>query len=80
MGQATSAGRRADDVQRRDREILRLMAAGLKDRAVARALGISERTVIRRIQELMTTLDATTRFQAGVRAHDAGWLSADPPA
>ncbi|MFE9401096.1 hypothetical protein ACFYNY_04880 [Streptomyces sp. NPDC006530] len=56
------------------------MAAGFKDRAVARALGISERIVIRRIQELMATLDATTRFQAGVRARDAGWLSADPSA
>ncbi|MEU9198405.1 helix-turn-helix transcriptional regulator [Streptomyces hundungensis] len=82
---ATQLGPMGDTVQRpvslgaRDQAILRLMAAGIKDRAIARALGISERTVLRRIQQLMTDLDATTRFQAGVRALAAGWLGTTTP-
>ncbi len=59
----------------RDREVLTLLAAGLKDRAIARALGITERTVGRRVNELMRRLDADTRFRAGIRAVQRGWIS-----
>lgn len=61
----------------RDRHLLSLLAAGMKDRAVARALGITERTVRRRVTELMQTLDAGTRFRAGMRAVQRGWISAE---
>jgi len=47
------------------REILRLMAAGLNDKAIAHELGISMRTLNRRISELMTQLNARSRFQIG---------------
>ncbi|AXG12678.1 helix-turn-helix transcriptional regulator [Intrasporangium calvum] len=63
------------EISDRDREILGLMAAGLKDRAIARSLGITERTVGRRINELMRRLDTETRFGAGVRAVQRGWVS-----
>lgn len=63
------------DISERDREVLTLMAAGLKDRAIARSLGVTERTVSRRIQELMRRLDADTRFRAGIRAVQEGWLA-----
>ena len=36
--------------------------------------GVTERTVGRRIQELMGQLKATTRFQAGLQAARRGWL------
>jgi DNA-binding NarL/FixJ family response regulator len=55
-------------------ELLQLLQRGLKDRAIARALGIGERTVQRRLSRLMTTLGAKTRFQAAINAVRRGWL------
>lgn len=51
-----------------DDKLLTLLAAGLKDEAIARQLHVSPRTVGRRIAELMERLGARTRFQAGLRA------------
>lgn len=51
-----------------DRQLLTLMAAGLKDDAAARQLGISVRTLNRRVSDLMQRLGARTRFQAGLQA------------
>jgi DNA-binding CsgD family transcriptional regulator len=50
------------------RSILHLLAAGAKDAAVARRLGISVRTCRRQVSELMTGLGAGSRFQAGAEA------------
>lgn len=58
----------------RDRQLLALLAAGLKDRAAAHALGVNERTIGRRINDLMRRLDADSRFQAGVLADRQGWI------
>ncbi|MGW7428903.1 helix-turn-helix transcriptional regulator [Streptomyces sp. NPDC054861] len=58
----------------RDRELLSLMASGMKDRTIARTLGVTERTVGRRLTELMAELGVETRFQAGVQAAHRGWL------
>ncbi|HSV38317.1 MAG TPA: helix-turn-helix domain-containing protein [Nocardioidaceae bacterium] len=58
----------------RDRELLRLLASGMKDRAIARTLGVTERTVGRRVTELMERLDADTRFKAGVQAAQRNWI------
>ncbi|WP_026424773.1 helix-turn-helix transcriptional regulator [Actinokineospora inagensis] len=68
------AAERAATLSERDRQVLSLMAAGLKDQAIARALGVAQRTVVRRIGEMMTTLGADTRFQAGLLAARRGWL------
>lgn len=56
-----------------DREIVLLLAAGATDETIARRLGISARTVQRRVQALMTTLGVRTRFQAGVQAALRNW-------
>ncbi|WP_336204157.1 response regulator transcription factor [Nonomuraea sp. LPB2021202275-12-8] len=56
-----------------DPELFTLLAAGLKDEAVARQLGVSLRTVHRRVSELMDRLGARTRFQAGLLAARRGW-------
>ncbi|KUH37310.1 MULTISPECIES: helix-turn-helix transcriptional regulator [Streptomyces] len=63
------AGDRAEQ-----RELLRLLAAGLKDEAIARRLGVHVHTARRRISRLLEALDARTRFQAGARATARGWL------
>jgi DNA-binding CsgD family transcriptional regulator len=54
--------------------LLRQLAAGAKDEQIARALGLSLRTVRRRIAELLIELGVDTRFQAGVEAVRRGWL------
>lgn len=56
------------------REILEQLASGCKDETAARALGISLRTYRRRVAELMELLGASSRFQAGARAREAGLL------
>ncbi|WP_433262120.1 helix-turn-helix domain-containing protein [Actinosynnema sp. CS-041913] len=58
----------------RDGELLSLLASGMKDRSIARALGVTERTVGRRVTELMTELGAQSRFQAGLLAARKGWI------
>jgi sugar-specific transcriptional regulator TrmB len=57
-----------------DDRLMSLLAAGLKDEAIARQLGVSLRTVHRRTSELSTALGARTRFQAGVLAERRGLL------
>lgn len=48
--------------------LLELMALGLNDKAIAHELGISARTLERRLAELMREMGARTRFQAGFLA------------
>lgn len=60
-----------------ERQLLMLLAAGLKDEAVARQLGLSLRTVHRRTHALLERLGARTRFQAGVLAVRRGLIAAD---
>lgn len=57
-----------------DAKILDLLLAGLTDRAVAGALGVSVRTVTRRIRHLMDLAGADNRIQLGWRATQRGWL------
>lgn len=56
------------------RFLLQQLASGAQDEQVARTLGISLRTVRRRIADILTELGADTRFQAGVEAARRGWL------
>ncbi|HEX5122584.1 MAG TPA: helix-turn-helix domain-containing protein [Rhodanobacteraceae bacterium] len=58
-------GADVDGVAPEAREILKLMAAGLNDKAIAHELGISMRTLNRRISELMAQVNARSRFQIG---------------
>jgi DNA-binding CsgD family transcriptional regulator len=54
--------------------ILRQLRSGAKDEQIARTMGLSLRTVRRRISDLMIELGADTRFQAGAEAVRRGWL------
>ena len=54
-----------DDV---DARLVTMLTAGMQDDAIARRLGVSSRTVGRRVAVLMARLGARTRFQAGAHA------------
>jgi hypothetical protein len=54
--------------------LLRQLQAGVNDEQIARTMGLSLRTVRRRISALMIELGADTRFQAGSEAMRRGWL------
>ncbi|MCX5339487.1 helix-turn-helix transcriptional regulator [Streptomyces atratus] len=56
------------------RQLLTYLSGGLTDEFIARELGVSERTVARRIARLQEVLGAQTRFQLGVQASRRGWL------
>lgn len=56
------------------RQLAHLLAAGMTDIAIGHHLGVSQRTVRRRIKELMDELRVDSRFAAGVRAAERGWL------
>jgi DNA-binding NarL/FixJ family response regulator len=58
----------------RDRQLLNLLASGATDAVIARTFGQSTRTVQRNIHELMQKVGARTRFQAGMKAANRGWL------
>jgi DNA-binding CsgD family transcriptional regulator/sugar-specific transcriptional regulator TrmB len=62
-----------------DRTIVRLLAAGLKDESIARRLGMSLRTARRHIADIMESLGAESRFQAGVLMSARGLLTAEDP-
>jgi DNA-binding NarL/FixJ family response regulator len=53
--------------------LLALLTAGLTDESIARMLGVSERTVSRRVGRLQELLGARTRFQLGVQASRRNW-------
>ncbi|MFI5530531.1 LuxR C-terminal-related transcriptional regulator [Kitasatospora sp. NPDC051853] len=57
-----------------ERELLRLLATGLTDEAAGKRLGVSLRTVRRQMAALMERLDAASRFEAGLKAAQRGWL------
>jgi hypothetical protein len=57
-----------DENDEGDLSLIRLLGLGLKDESIARYLGVSLRTVRRRIAALMAAHGAQTRFQLGVAA------------
>nr|UMM61376.1 Tsk15 [Streptomyces tasikensis] len=56
-------------------EVLHLMGTGRTDEVAARELGMSVRTYRRHVSEVMQRLDASSRFQAGLRAAELGLMS-----
>lgn len=63
----TSSGRPVDQ------DVLTLLASGMKDEAIARTLGVSTQTVLRRVNDIKKRLGVSTRFQLGL-ALSAGEL------
>ena len=57
-----------------DLALLDLMLLGLTDEALARRLGVSARTVRRRVSAMQDRLGVTTRYQLAAVATAMGWL------
>ncbi len=64
----------ADDPNGHRRLLLQQLTRGAKDEQIARVLGVSLRTVRRRVADIMDDLGAASRFQAGVEAVRRGWI------
>lgn len=73
---STAAAAR-DGLDEVDLRVLTLMLAGLTDQAVGNQLGLSIRTVQRRVASLMDACSVHTRIQLGVQAERRGWLAQD---
>jgi predicted transcriptional regulator len=62
------------DIADDDRRLLSLLVAGLTDEAAGARLGMSRRTVVRRVRDLMAATGSRSRLQLGWRARERGWL------
>jgi DNA-binding NarL/FixJ family response regulator len=66
----------APDLTPRQRQLLRLVAAGLTNRQIARHVGLSEHTVRKHIENIFERLQVTSRTAAVARAFPSGEWSA----
>jgi DNA-binding CsgD family transcriptional regulator len=57
-----------------DRAVLRLLATGAKDEAIARQLGMSVRTVRRIVADIMVRAEVDSRFALGAYATAHNWI------
>ncbi|MEU6709362.1 helix-turn-helix domain-containing protein [Streptomyces wuyuanensis] len=64
----------ADSLTADDQHLLSLMVAGITDESIAGQLGISRRTVQRRIQHMMNIAGVATRMQLGWQAARRNWI------
>jgi DNA-binding NarL/FixJ family response regulator len=68
----TPATRRLAELRDREREVLELMIAGLRNRDIAARLFISERTVKFHVSNILAKLQVGSRTEAIAVAHGAG--------
>ncbi|MFA7763627.1 LuxR C-terminal-related transcriptional regulator [Streptomyces sp. NRRL S-448] len=76
LGEA--AARDVHGLSSQEAAIISLLSEGHTDEAIAKRLGVSARTARRIANDLMERLGARSRFEAGVRAVQHGWLPAQP--
>jgi two-component system, NarL family, response regulator LiaR len=67
------------DLTDRDREIVRLLAAGLSNRDIGASLGLSEQTIKNILSGIYRKLGVTNRTEAVAVAVSHGLIEADPP-
>ncbi|MDG4824871.1 helix-turn-helix domain-containing protein [Asanoa sp. WMMD1127] len=67
----------ADELGEADTLLLSLVVSGLPDKSIATHLGVSKRTVQRRLDRLMTLAGVDTRTGLAFQAASRGWLSDD---
>ena len=66
---STAAGQSPGGPTARELEVLRLVAEGLTNRAIAKQLGLSEKTVARHVSNLLARLDLPSRAAATAYAY-----------
>jgi DNA-binding NarL/FixJ family response regulator len=66
-------------LSRRQREVALLVAAGRTNRQIARALGITEKTVEVHLSQAMRRIDAHNRSEVAIHVVDAGLRLAGGP-
>lgn len=74
---AVAPGRSTPDARQPgpdESRVLTLLVSGVPDDAICRQLGISHRTLQRRISRLQTRVGARTRFQLAHRATHRNWI------
>ena len=63
---------RFPDLTGRERDVLELLATGLRNRAIADQLGLSEKTVRNHVSAVLLKLQVTDRTAAALKAREAG--------
>ncbi|WP_327251086.1 helix-turn-helix domain-containing protein [Streptomyces sp. NBC_01244] len=76
---ADGAAAYPDELTEETCHLLELMATGATDAAIARMLGVSERTVLRRITRVQQQLGAQSRFQLGLLVNVLQWVPLPAP-
>ncbi|HEX6684671.1 MAG TPA: helix-turn-helix transcriptional regulator [Candidatus Limnocylindrales bacterium] len=71
---ATPVTSESPALDEQDRSVLSLLVAGLTDDAVGARLGMSRRTVARKVHRLMSETGAHSRLQLGWWARERNWL------
>jgi len=69
-----------DALTDREAELLRLVAEGLSNKAIAQQLSVSENTVKYHIRQILQRLDAQNRTEAAILAIQNGLIKKDDPA
>lgn len=78
-GSSAAGGDGTPEFNEQERTIVRLMGSGLSDDQIARKLGVHRRTVQRAVAKLMERLNASSRFEAGLRlARDPALMTVHP--
>ncbi len=70
-------GPREEELTDGEMQVLRLVAQGLDNKAIARRLNLAERTVINRLSEIYQKLHVASRTQAALEALRRGWATLD---
>ncbi|HEX8032637.1 MAG TPA: response regulator transcription factor [Ktedonobacterales bacterium] len=82
-GEEVSRALKTDDhrqylsLTRKERQILALMAGGMKNREISETLQVSDNTVEFHVSNVLSKLHAASRVEAVVQAQRLGWLDSE---